>query len=174
MTRNSGFFYAFAYLKHKRYLPENFDMNLETNAAEPETSLFADSYDKEVYLDNLTYSRGRTMKAIFMIAAIFLISDLIGSFSAGSNFSNSLFIYIIVFPVIFLGLGFLAKKNPMLSIIIAMILFTGILTINVIAYGGSSLFKGIIMKAVIVFLLLSGFNHARDANTARENLEALG
>ncbi len=149
-------------------------MNLETNTAETETSLFANSYDKEVYLDNLTYSRGRTMKAIFMIAAIFFIGDLIGSFSSRAEFTGMVFIYIIFFPVIFMGLGFLARKNPMLAIVIAMILFAGIITINVIAYGGSSLFKGILIKAVVVYLLISGYNHAKDAAIAKENLAALG
>ena len=144
-------------------------MNLDAREATPETSIFDNGYDQEVYQDNWLFERGKTMKAIFAIGAIVLISDLI-ALSIGNQLNGVNFLVILVVPGIYAGLGFMARHKPMVAMVMAILLFTTVLALSVYAYGAASLFKGFIMKAVVVYFMISGFNHAREAERARKNL----
>jgi hypothetical protein len=79
-------------------------------------------------------------------------------------------IYTLVVPVIFIALAFLAMAKPMLAMGAALGLFVLIIAYTVYALGARAIISGLLVKAVIVYFFVKGFNHAKEAETARKNL----
>ena len=59
-----------------------------------EHSIFENPYEREVLLDNWKSDSGKTMKAIFIIGGIILISDLLALFAADSINNTNLIVCI--------------------------------------------------------------------------------
>lgn len=90
------------------------------------------------------------MKAIFVIGAILLFSDLL-ALSMANTLNGSSIIIVFIAPLFYAGLGVLARTKPLPSIIIASVLFLAIITINIYAFGTKSLLSGLIIKAFVVY-----------------------
>jgi len=129
---------------------------------------YYDSY-KEVQQDILATETRKTRNTIFGVAALLLGSDLLALFMANAV-TGTTFLYILVVPAVFAGLGFIALKQPMAAAISALVLFACLWTFTVYVYGGAQVLSGLIVKAIIITLLLLGINHAREAAKARKNL----
>ena len=142
------------------------------NDSTPETSLFEDPYFKETQLDIWQHERKKTMKAIFTIAGILFFSDLVALLMA-NGLNATTFTYIIIVPLLFIGLGFFANKQPFLSILAATILFAAIIIMNIYLSGAKTIISGLLIKAVVIFFIISGINHARVAEAARKDLDSL-
>lgn len=134
-------------------------------------SIFENDYDKEVFLDNWKSGSLKTMKAIFAIGAILLFSDLL-ALSMANTLNGSSIIIVFIVPLIYAALGVFARTRPLLSIIIASVLFLAIIAINIYAFGTKSLLSGLIIKAFVVYFILTGLNHAREAEAAKKKLDA--
>jgi len=134
-----------------------------------ETSIFTNEYDKEVLQENLKFDLRKTRDSLFIIAAVLLLSDLLG-LSMANALNGSMLIYVIVFPVIFVGLAFVATAKPMLAMTIGVLLFALIVAFSIYAMGGRAIISGLLVKAVIVYLFIKGFNHAKEAEKARKDL----
>jgi hypothetical protein len=80
-------------------------------------------------------------------------------------------LYALLFPVLFIALAFLALKQPMLAAILSILLFAGIIIINIIAFGGVGAIRGIIVKAVIIYFLLAAVQSARTAEQAKKDMQ---
>jgi hypothetical protein len=135
----------------------------------PEPSVFDNGYEKEVLLDNWTSGLQKTMKAIFFIGVILLLSDLLALSMANALNGNTI-IYILVVPLAYAGLGLLARKKPLLAIVIATLVFAAVISLNIYAFGARSIISGLLVKAFIIYFILTGFNHAREAEKARKDL----
>jgi hypothetical protein len=129
-----------------------------------------DTY-REVQTDIWETERKKTRNKILSIAVLFFLSDLLALMMAntatGTTIGASL-----IFPAIFVGTAFLAYNFPLAGIISATIVFLGVVALTVFVVGAKGMFTGILVKAIVVFFLLSGFNSAKEAEEAKRNLQA--
>jgi len=138
----------------------------------PESSIFEDSYYKEVQEDIWAHDRKKTKRSIMIIGAIMFGNDFLSLLAAGRMDMASI-PYIVFFPLIFIGIAFFARARPLQGMALAALLYAVIIALTVYVQGVAGLAGGWMIKAVLVFLIILGFRHARSAEKARKNLEAL-
>jgi hypothetical protein len=136
-----------------------------------ESSIFEMAYDKEILQDNLKYDLKRTKNSLFIIAVVLLLSDILG-LSMANALNGTTFVYVLVVPIIFVALGFAASVKPMIAMSVAAVLFVLIIAYNIYVLGARSIVSGLIVKAVLVYFFIKGFNHAKDAETAKRDLSS--
>lgn len=134
-----------------------------------ESSIFETTYDKEILQDNLRYDLNRTRNSLFIIGAVLLLSDILG-LSMANALNGTTFIYVLVVPVIFVALGFIAMVKPMVAMSVAAILFVLIIAYNIYVMGARSIVSGLIVKAVLIYFFIKGFNHAKEAEASKKDL----
>jgi hypothetical protein len=143
-----------------------------STAAQPESSFAEDTYFKETQLDIWQYEKKKTMQAIWAIGGVLLASDLLALLMANALTVSAL-IYILVLPALYVGLGLWAQKQPLAAAITASLLFAAIVALSIYAYGAGSSVSGLLIKAFVIFFMISGFNHAREAEAAKRNLKLI-
>lgn len=140
---------------------------MENNEAQPsniekhESSIFAEEdlsigiYDKHIR---------QARNAIFIAAAVLLINVLILANSLPSGYEYAWIDLGLwgVFIAGFVFLGFWTKKKPYYAIIGALILYGLFIAINA-ALDITTIYKGIIMKVIIISLLIKGLSDAKGA-----------
>ncbi|MBC7826132.1 MAG: hypothetical protein H7122_00185 [Chitinophagaceae bacterium] len=125
-----------------------------------EAELLGDGYDKHVR---------RARNTIFVVASVQFVFGLVLGFS-GPEESKWISIGIMsIVAGIFAGLGFWASKKPYQAILIALILFCGLILLDVI-FDPASIFKGIILKIFIIVYLIMGVNNARQTLRIKQAL----
>lgn len=129
-------------------------------------------YYKEVQQDIWLYERKKTMIGIFIISGIILLTDVI-SFDNAGLLTTSVFLYLLIVPLIFAAIALLALKEPLVAILIVAFIFTGIIGLAAYRFGAETILSGWIAKLVIFFFILRGFFSARQAEAARKNLKGL-
>jgi len=143
------------------------------DAGNPEDAVFGDPYFNDIQKDIWDTESKKTRNSIFIIGGILLLSDLI-ALSMAHSLDSSTFIYVLIVPLIYAGVGFFALTKPMVAIVIAISIFVGIVLMNLYLMGARSILSGFLIKAVVIFFMISGFRHARDAESARNNLKIVG
>jgi hypothetical protein len=143
-------------------------MNTIQNEA-AETSIFENSYDREIFEDNWKFFRNKTMRSIFFVAAIILGADLFALIVA-NLLDNLIILYVLIVPVIFAGLGIMARFRPLLASSLTAILYVAIVCYTVYQVGPTAIFAGWLVKAVIVYFLITGIQSAREAEEARRKM----
>lgn len=78
---------------------------------------------------------------------------------------------IAVIPAALTGLAFLANKEPLTAMIIAAVIIVGLWVYSIVITGGKAAIMGWLIKAVIVYLILAGFQHAREAARIKKELQ---
>ena len=76
-----------------------------------------------------------------------------------------------IIPLIFVGLAFLARKEPLTSMIIVAVIIGGTWIYSAFVTNGYSLLAGWWAKAIIVYLILAGFQSAREAEKIKKELK---
>ena len=76
-----------------------------------------------------------------------------------------------IIPAIFVGLAFLARKEPLTSMIIVSVIIGGLWLYNAISTNGYSLLAGWWAKAIVVYLILAGFQSSREAEKIKRELK---
>jgi len=115
----------------------------------------------------------KARNAIFVIAGLLLISFLV-TMGVSDSFTPVGITIAIIASGIFVALGFLTKKQPLGSIIIALVLFIGIWVSDIVLIGPEYIIKGILVKGAIVYFLVTGIKHAKEAERLRKELKHLG
>ena len=111
----------------------------------------------------------RTRNKLFIIAAVILISDLLALFMANVLNATTLLAIGIV-PLIFVGLAFLATKEPMLAMILGAAVIVALWVFMYVQFGNRSLISGLLVKAVLITLVFSGFQNAIEVNRVRKEM----
>lgn len=137
-----------------------------------ETSILDNPYEREVQEDIVSYEKKKTMYALFIIGAVFLIFDAI-ALSSANLLTSSTMIVVAMVPAIFLGLGLFAKLQPMVAIIIGIIVILAISVINYLSFGSQSLIMGWLPKAIMIYFIITGVRHAKEAEAAKRKLQSL-
>jgi hypothetical protein len=127
-----------------------------------------DSYS-ETQREILAIETRKTRNKLFIIAMVILLSDLLALLMANAVNATTL-IFIAVVPLIFVGLAFLAMKEPVLGMILGAAVIVALWVITYVQFGNRSLISGILVKAVLVALFISGFQNAMEANRVRKEM----
>ena len=128
--------------------------------------------DKKTMIDNWAFYSTKTKKSIWYIGGIFLVTDLL-SLSKANVLNATNLVFVMIIPLLYAGLGFLAKTRPLIAMILAAVLFIAIHALSFFSYGASSLSNGFLLKAIMVYFVVSGFTAAKKAEAARVQLTSL-
>jgi len=116
----------------------------------------------------LIYSR-KTKNAIFAIAGIWLVSELLG-LAMANVFTTEILLSISLAPAILIAAGFFALKQPLAAIIVAAVVFAGFWILTILVVGGIGAISGLLIKVVIIYFLITGFQNAREANRIKKEI----
>ncbi len=136
-------------------------------ADQQDQDLFAN--DIETQKEILAIETRKTRNALIYVAAVIFVFDLIGLLILNAVMARSLLLIAVV-PAIILGLAFLSIKEPLVAIIIAGLLIIGIWIYTIVITGGIAAVSGWIGKIIIIYLLIAGFQHAREASRIKKEL----
>jgi hypothetical protein len=112
----------------------------------------------------------KTRNVLFTLAAIILVSDIIG-LAAADAFSLPAFIIILIIPLLLSGMAFLSLKEPLIAMIVAAVIIAGIWIYTIIITGGRAAIMGWLIKAVIIYFIIAGFRHAAEASKIKRELK---
>ncbi len=137
-----------------------------------EENIVSGLYDnyQETQKEILEIELRKTRTKLFTLSAVVFGSDLL-ALVATDALNISTLIVILVIPVLLLGLGFLAGKEPLLSMIIAAVVIGGIWVYAAIVTGGMAAISGWLVKAIIVYLAIAGFQSAVEAQKIKKELK---
>lgn len=127
-----------------------------------------DSY-ADTQKEILAIEARKTRNKLFIIAAVILISDLLALFMANAVNATTLLVIMIV-PLVFVGLAFLAIKEPLLAMILGASVIVALWVFMFVQFGNPSLISGLLVKAVLITLAISGFQNAIEANRVRKEM----
>ncbi|HZI52355.1 MAG TPA: hypothetical protein VFD56_01525 [Chitinophagaceae bacterium] len=127
-----------------------------------------DSYS-DTQREILAIETRKTRNKLFFIGAVILISDLLGLLMANAVNATTL-LFIAIVPLVFVGLGLLATKEPLLAMILGTAVIVALWVFTYVQFGNRSLISGILVKAILITLLISGFRNAIEANTVRKEM----
>lgn len=122
-----------------------------------------DQTQREIYAIEV----GKLAVKLFSMAAIVFVSDLLGLVILRSVNGASLLIILVV-PVLLTALGFLCRKEPLLSMILCALAFVGVWGYSFYMVGGAFLFKGWLIKALLIYMIFAGFQNATVAQRIRK------
>src|SRR5262245_54617182 len=111
----------------------------------------------------------KTRNVIFTMAVIIFASDILG-FAMMNSLPLETILIILIVPAIFIALGFLALKEPLTAIIIAAIIILAVWIYAIIVLGRRGIIMGWLVKAVIIYFLIAGLQHAREAMRIKKEL----
>jgi hypothetical protein len=116
-------------------------------------------------LERKIKSAGTTL---YVLAGFFLLFGL-GYFfiNAGTNTSSGVLITNAIVAIIFLLLGYWSKKKPVAAIISGMVLFILVQLLSIFE-DPSNIYKGIIIKIIIIGYLIKGMKSAFEAERIRK------
>ncbi len=135
-------------------------------------NIVADLYDS--YNDSqkeiLAIESRKTRNKIFTVGLIIFISDLLGLIRLDAVTGQTI-LYISIVPLIYVGLGFFALKEPLAAIIIAAVIIIGLWIYIIASTGAASVIQGWLIKAVVIYLLLAGLQNAKEAQRIKKELK---
>jgi hypothetical protein len=137
-----------------------------------EENIVADIYDgyNDTQREILAIEIRKTRNKLFTVAGVLLFFNLLAVIVSQVPVETVIF-DILLFPVIFLALGFLSVKEPMVAIVLGMVIMIGFWVYIVVAIDVSYLLKGWLGKAIIIYLLFAGLQNAREAHRIRQELK---
>ena len=145
-------------------------MQTAPNQDVTQVSVFHNEQEKDLLIQDWNYGSSKAKKSIFIIAGIFLANDLLALSTAGLLNSTN-FVFAMLVPLLFAGIGMLASRKPLLAMILASILFIGIHVLTFITNGAPTILYGWLMKAVMIYFIINGFRHAMEAEAARKKMD---
>ena len=141
------------------------------NKYEPE-SVISDYLEghNQLELQSAENNLKKARNAIFAIAALILIGNLI-LMAASDTFTTVGLVIALLAAGVFVGLAFMTKKQPLGSVITALILFVGLWVLDIVMLGPEFIYKGIIVKAIIIYFLVTGIKYAKETERLRKEMK---
>lgn len=137
------------------------EVNTQTIFSENEFSM--DGYDKHIR---------QARNACFAAAVILLLNVLLLAFTIPDGYEYLWLDFLIwgAFIAGFVLLGLWTKKKPYYAIVSALVLYIAFIALNAIL-DVTSLYKGIIVKVIIMVLLIKGLKDAKAAQQMKEQFD---
>jgi hypothetical protein len=144
-------------------------MTTESNSNDVVSNYYDEYKQNQEYILKLESRKVRN--SIFIVAALLFGSEFLGLMMANLvTVTNTLASAII--PLILVGIGFLALRLPLLAIILATLVFAGLIVLTIVLLGGAGAISGLLVKAIVIYFLVAGFQSARQAELARKEVKA--
>lgn len=143
------------------------------NVNQPEENVVSGLYENysETQKEILAIEIRKTRNKLITVAVVVFIFDLVALMVANAVFLQAM-AWISVVPVLILGLAFFATREPLAAMIIAGVIIVGLWVYSIIAIGGLAVVSGWLSKAIIIYLLIAGFQNAREATRIKKELKA--
>lgn len=136
----------------------------EEPSNEQETIFSKEEFSMEGYDKNIRNAR----TALFVVSAIQLIAAIITGSTQGGDVGLFSFIFMAAVAVVFFLLALWSKKKPYTAILVALILYVGLLVVDAM-FDPETIFKGLVMKVIIIVYLARSINDAREAQNAMKH-----
>lgn len=142
------------------------------NPNQPEENVVSGLYDNyhETQKEILTIEIRKTRNKLLALAAVAFISDFLALLVANTVQPGTL-LAIAVIPLVLAGLSFLSLKEPLTAIIIATVIILAAWIYAAVITGGMAAISGWLVKAIIVYLLIAGFQSAKEAHKIRKEIK---
>lgn len=146
---------------------ENSNLPEETPEKNTETIFTEEEFSTQAYDKHIRQARN----AIFVAAGVLTLGLIILGIQVPDYYEYFWIDCIIwgAFIVGFILLGLWTKKKPYTAIVCALVLYGLFIILNAIA-DPTTIYKGIILKIVIIVSLVKGLNDAREAQQMRDQL----
>jgi lysylphosphatidylglycerol synthetase-like protein (DUF2156 family) len=137
-----------------------------------EENIVAGLYDgyQDTQREILEIEIRKTKIKLFTIAAVVFGFDLLALLAANLVNADTI-LYIAIIPAIMVGLAFLAMKEPLLAMIIAALIIVAVWIYIIAMTGSQAAITGWLGKAILVYLLIAGFQSAREAQRIKKELK---
>ena len=127
--------------------------------------------EEEFSLEGYDKSIKQARNVLFAVASIEII---FGIFS-GMRLSGDDALYSIAITtaigLVFLALGFWTKNKPYSAIVTGLIFYVSIIVVSA-TIDIATLFRGVIMKLIVIVYLVKSINDAREAQETKKNFDA--
>lgn len=137
------------------------------NSPNTDSNIFDNHFETQKEI--LAIEIRKTKNILITLAVIVFGSDLLALVIANAVILTTLLIILIV-PLLLFGLSLLASKEPMTAMVAAIIIMLGIWTYTIVVTNGSAAVTGWLIKAVIIYFLIAGYGHAKEANRIKKEL----
>ncbi len=136
-----------------------------------EENIVSGIYDgyQETQKEIMAIEKKRTRIKLFTVAAVIFGFDFLALAMAGLIIPRTVLIISII-PLAMAGLGFLSMKEPMLAIVLAAIIMAALWIYIIYRTGGQGAVSGWLGKAIIIYLLIAGYQSAREAHRIKKEL----
>ena len=138
----------------------------EQQPAPQEESIFN---EHELVDDRYMKKVRQARNAIYVVAAIQFVFGLYSGLTAPEELMYITLGIMMVVALMFLGLAIWANWKPYPAILIALILYCGLILLDLV-YDPATIFRGIIMKVIIIIYLVKGLNNAAEARRMKQAL----
>jgi hypothetical protein len=137
-----------------------------------EENVVSDLFDnyQETQKEILDIEIKKVRNKLFTLAIIFFISDLL-QLIASDLVNPTTILVIAVIPLLFVGLGFLAIKEPLLAMVLCAVIIGGIWIYVAVVTGGRAALSGLLVKGMVVYLVIAGFQSANEAHKIKKELK---
>jgi diacylglycerol kinase len=145
---------------------ENNQTEMQPASNEEESIFSPDEFSLQGYDKHIRQARN----ALFFVAGILVLNVIIFYFTLPPEYEYFWFDLALwgAFIVGFIFLGFYTKTKPYTAIVSALCLYAAFIIIN--AYIDiSSLYKGILVKIIVIVMLVKGINDAKEAQEMQKN-----
>lgn len=139
-------------------------MQTPANDPKPEETIFPEEeFSMEGYDKHIRNAR----IILFVVAALQLIPLInLGRYELDAK------IFLIGVSVlsaaIFAGLAFWTKQKPFIALLIALVVYAGLIILNVVLGGAQTILTGIIFKVIIIVSLVLGLRNAKEADDMKK------
>jgi hypothetical protein len=135
-------------------------------------SLLADEMSEIRAIEMEGYEIGvrKARNTLFAVAGLLFVSELINLYSSGLSLSDLTglgWLIIIGEILVFVGLALWTKTKPYTAILIGLILFIGLIALSAFV-DINTIYKGIIVKAIVIIYLIKSLNDAKSLEAAKK------
>lgn len=146
-------------------------MNENNSSQQPDNSVsgYYENYN-ETQKEVMSIETRKTRNTLFITSLVFLASGFL-TLAMLNTFTPEMILGILILPVIISGLALLANKEPMTAMIITAVVILAEWIYSVIINGGFAVITGWLVKAVIIYLVIAGFQHAKEVARIKKELK---
>ena len=130
-----------------------------------------DIFDNYNELNRITYltETRRVKSRLLTIALILFLSDVFGLLIS-DMLTFQLLLWSLFIPCIIASLAFLGIKEPLAAMIIATVIVAALWIYIIAILGARGAIAGFLVKIIVIYLLISGFKSAKEAQKAKKEL----
>jgi len=139
------------------------DNQINSQPEEKSENVISDYYEGVKDLEMQGYESGikKARNALFVTAALVFISELVGVSMQGMEITPLVIGIALLEGGLFVALAFWTKTKPLAAIITGLILFVILWGITIALSDASAIYKGIIIKVIIIVTLVTAIKPAK-------------